>query len=177
MLQKSDSCVKVAVEAMQSDNTLWVRYFDDFARHKLHLLETTLLTRHILHLYIGIDSLNCEDALSKLVSLHVRLHVHHLDIAKVVRVLNPISKLESQGSPLKSDPAITLALKSVVSPEHTVGQKRPPNISSFIVTMLFETFSEAVSTKSTDKLTEWHKSYLGIVSLKFIYCSIIQVAL
>ena len=171
MLQESDSCVKVAVEAMQSDDTLWVRYFDDFAWHKLHLLETTLLTRHILHLYIGIDSLNCEDVLSKLVSLHVRLHVHHLDIAKVVRVLNPISKLESEGSPLKSDPAITLALKSVVSPEHTVGRKGLPIISSFIVTLLFETFCEAVSTKSTDKLTEWHKSYLGIVSLKFIYCA------
>lgn len=157
--------MKVTVEAMQSDDTLWVRYFDDFARHKLHLLEVTSLTRHILHLYIGIDTLNCEDALSKLVSLHVRLHVHHLDIAKVVRVLNPILKLESQGSLLKPDPTKTFALKSVVSPEHTVGRKRLPNISSFIVTMLFETFSEAVGTKSSDKLKEWHKSYLGIVSL------------
>ena len=157
--------MKVTVEAMQSDDTLWVRYFDDFARHKLHLLEVTPLTRHILHLYIGIDTLNCEDALSKLVSLHVRLHVHHLDIAKVVRVLNPISKLESQGSSLKPDPTKTFALKSVVSPEHTVGRRRLPNISSFIVTMLFETFTEAVSTKSSAKLKEWHKSYIGIVSL------------
>ena len=151
MLQESDNCVKVAVQAMQKDDTLWVCYFDDFARYKLHLLEMTHLTRYILHLYIGIDSLNCGDSLSKLVLLHVRLHVHQHDIAKVVRVLNPISKLESQGSPLK--------------PEHTVGQKQPPNISFFIVTMLFEIFSEAVSTKCTDKLTEWHKSYLGIVSI------------
>ena len=173
MLQGSDSCVKVAVEAIQSDDSLWNRYCDDFAQYKLHLPEMTSLTRYILHLYIGIDTLNCEDALSKLVSLHVRLHVHHLDIAKVVRVLNPISKLETQGSPLKPDPTKTFALKSVVSPEHTVGRKRLPNISCFIVTMLFETFSEAVSTKSTDKLTEWYKSYLGIVSLWFICCRLI----
>ena len=126
-----------------------------------------LLTRHILHEYIGIDTFDCEDELSKLISFHVRLHVHNLDIAKVTRLLEPISKLETKSLSLHPDPTTPFAQTSVVSPEYTVGQKRLPNISLFIVAKLFGAFSEAASTTNTDKLTQWHRSYLGIVSLQF----------
>ena len=162
VFQGSESCVEVAVEAMKADHTLWMHYFDDFARHKLDLNEITPLTRQILEVYIGINAPDCNDALSKVVSLHVRAHVHQLDISKVVRVLRPVSELEIRSSSLKADPAATLTLESVVSPKHIAGQKRLPNISSFIVSMLFETFCEA-AMRGTVELTQCCKSYLGIV--------------
>ena len=165
VLQGSESCVEVVAEAMQRDDSLWKHYCEDFIWYKLHLSpEKTLFVQDILHLYIGSDLLDCTDALSKLVSLHVRLHVHQLDIAKVLKVLKPISKLESISSPLMPNPTTIFALKSVVSPEHTMDKKGLPNISSFIVTVLFEAFSEA---GSKDELTQWHRSYLSIVCIHF----------
>ena len=150
---------------MRTNNTLWRDYFDDFARHKLHMLkEISPLTRQILQVYIGINALESNDTLSEVVSLHVRLHVHQHDISKVVRVLRSVSQLE--GSSLKPDPTATLAFESLVSPKHIADQKRLPNISSFIVTMLFETFCEAL--RSTVKLTQCCKSYLGIVCSLFV---------
>ena len=168
MFQGSEK-IEVAVEAMKVDDTLWVRYFDDFARDKLHLPnEITPLTRQILQVYIGINALESNDTLSKVVSLHVRLHVHQLDISKVVRVLKPVSELESLS--LKPDPTATLAFESLVSPKHIAGQKRLPNISSFIVTKLFETFCEAaLKSTCTVKLTQCCKSYLDMVSSLFAH--------
>lgn len=152
---------------MKTNNTLGVDYFDDFAGHKLHMFkEITPLTRQILQVYIGIDALDSNDILSKVVSLHVRLHVHQLDISKVVRVLRPVPELE--GSSLKPDFSTTLAFESLVSPKHIADQKWLPNISSFIVTMLFETFCEAaLRSTCTVKLTQCCKSYLGIVCSLF----------
>jgi len=163
VFQGSENCVGVAVEAMKADDTLWIHYFDDFARQKLHLFnEITPLTRQILQVYIGINALDCNDTLSKVVSLHVRLHVHQLDISKVVRVLRPVSELESEGSSLQPVPTATLTLESLASPEHTVGQKRLPNLSSFVVDMLFKTFHES-ALRTTVKLSQCCKSYFGIV--------------
>ena len=168
VFQGSENCVGVAVEAMKADDTLWIHYFDDFARQKLHLFnEITPLTRQILQVYIGINAPDCNDTLSKVVSLHVRAHVHQLDISKVVRVLRPVSELEIRSSSFKADPAATLTLESVVSPKHIAGQKRLPNISSFIVSMLFKAFCEATmrgtALRTTVELTQCCKSYLGIV--------------
>ena len=168
MFQGSESCVEVAIEAMKADHTLWMHYFDDFARHKLNLNEATPLTCQILQVYIGINAPDCNDILSKVVSLHVRFHVHQLDISKVVRVLRPVSELESRSLSLKADPTATITLESVVSPKHTEGQRRLPNISSFIVSMLFETFCEA-TMRGTVKLTQCCKSYLGIVRSLFVH--------
>jgi len=168
VFQGSESCVEVAVEAMKADRTLWKHYFEDFARHKLNLNEATPLTCQILQVYIGINAPDCNDTLSKVVSLHVRLHVHQLDISKVVRVLRPVSELESRSLSLKADPTATLTLESVVSPKHTAGQMRLPNISSFIISMLFETFCEA-TMRGTVKLTQCCKSYLGIVRSLFVH--------
>ena len=164
VFQGSEKIIEVAIEAMEVDDTLWVRYFDDFARGKLHLpTEITPLTRQILQVYIGIDALQSSDTLSKVVSLHVRHHVHQLDISNVVRVLKPVSELES--SSLEPDPSTTLTFESLVSPKHSAGHKRLPNISSFIVTKLFETFCEAaLKSTFTVKLTQCCKSYLDMVS-------------
>lgn len=161
VLQGSESCLEIVAKAMQSDDSLWTHYCEDFIWYKLHLFpEKTLFIQDILHLYIGSDVLDCTNALSKLVSLHVRFHVHQLDIVKVMKVLKPISKLESMSSPLMPNPIV--GLKSVVSPVDTVDKKRLPNISSFIVTMLFEAFSEAASK---DELTQWHRSYFSVVCI------------
>ena len=169
MFQGSKSCAEVAVEAMKADDTLWNHYVDDFTQHKLHLLnEGNPLTRQILQVYIGID---CNDTLSKVVSLHVRLHVHQLDISKVVRVLRPVSELESS---LKPDPTATSAFQeSVMSPKHIAGQKQLPNILSFIVNMLFGAFCEA-ARRSTVMLTQCCKSYLGIVRSLFVHVNVLN---
>jgi len=152
---------------MKANNHLWIQYFDEFARHKLGLFkQITPLTRQILEVYIGIDALDCKDALSKVVSLHVRLYVHQLDISKVVRVLRPVLELETEGSSLDDDPTGTFTFKSLVSPKHIAGQKQLPNISSFVVFMLFKTFCEA-APRSTVMLTQCCKCYLGIVGSLF----------
>ena len=164
MFQGSESCAEIAVEGMKADDTLWNHYVDDFTQHKLHLLNKgTPLMRKILQVYIGSDALDCNDILSKVVSLHVRLRVHQLDISKVVRVLRPVSELESS---LKPDPAATRAFESLVSPKRIAGQKQLPDILSFIVNMLFEAFCESAHG-STVMLTQCCKSYLGIVRSLF----------
>ena len=149
---------------MKVDDSLWNKYFEDFAQQKLHL--STPFTRQILQTYIGINALDDDDILSKIVSLHVRLHVYQIDISKVVRVLRPVSELESEGSSLIPDLTATFAFESVVSPKHIAGQKRLPNISSVIISMLFNTFCE-VALRSSDNLTQCCKSYFGIVCSLF----------
>ena len=173
MFQGSESCVEVAVKAMEADDTLWIHYFDDFTQHKLHLLnEGTPLTRQILRVYIGIDALDCNNALSKVVSLHVRLHVHQLDISTVVRVLRPMLGLESEpDSSLKPDPTATYTFESLA--KHTAGQKRLPNILSFIVNMLFGAFCEA-ARRNTVMLTQCCKSYLGIVRSLYVHFNVLN---
>ena len=158
---------------MDSDDgeTLWTRYFEDFTHYKLHLeSEVSPLTKKILEAYIG--PLASTDALSRLVSLHVRVYLLQLNLNKLIRILKPISTLqeEMEASSIAVDPMASLV--SATLPIHTA-REVPPNLASRIVGMLFNFISQTGTTE-VENLAYWYRCYGDIVStllLVYIFSS------
>ena len=149
---------------MDSDDgeALWTRYFEEFTHCKLHLdSEVSPLLKKILEAYIG--PLENTDALSRLVSLHVRVHLLQLDLNKLTRILKPLSTLqeEMEASCITVEP--TASLVSATFPVHSVG-KAPPNFASHIVGMLFKFLSQTAAT-DINNLASWYRCYADIVSI------------
>ena len=133
--------------------------------------EDLTLKQEILNVYIG--AVDTKDALTQLVSLHVRLHVHQLNLTKVASILRPICRVHHELETL------SLVTKTITAPQvfphhgKSVLQM-PENRVTFIVEMLFSFFCScsAVDHKDTatrrasddDKFRQWCKSYCNIVS-------------
>ncbi len=159
----------MAAGAMDSDDgeELWARYFEEFTMRTLHLdSEKSLLLKKLLEAYIG--PLESSSALSRLVSLHVRVHLLQLDLNKLTRILKPISALqeEMEASYITADP--TASLVSATFPVHSVS-KAPPNLASHIVGMLYKFLSQTGATE-TENLASWYMCYADIVSTLSLAC-------
>ena len=144
---------------------IWNRYFDDFAHDKLHLKpEVSPLTKQILRAYIG--PVTGSDALVRLVSLHVRLHVYQMDLPKVTTILKPISKMQPEMNPVATGSLANLL--SVASSMHDFKSfvRIPQTLVSLIVETLF-TFASHMSTaeSESESLKSWYQSYSDIVSI------------
>ena len=99
-----------------------------------------------------------------MVSLHVHLQLHQLDLSKLTGILRPISRIEKEMEflPYITDPA---KLTSLVSPE-VIGNSVlwSPTLATFTVDMLFK----SLSSPDGEELHQWYRSYNGIVSLPAI---------
>ena len=134
----------------EQGDTLWRQYFDDFVTYKLGLDSKPLpLTREITDAYISPLKPMCTNALSRMVSLHVCFHVHHLDLTRISNILSQISTFMEQ-KPIKSASRIS------------------PSLGSFIVTMLFD-FISSTDAAASECLQCWYRSYRDIVSTHFVY--------
>ena len=104
----------VATEAIDHDeNIFWHAYLQDFVHYMLHL-EISPLTQQILRPYVVVSA---DNAVSRLVKLHVHLRLHKLDLAKVERILKPISAIHTETKltiadtmAVPFDPSFTLAV-------------------------------------------------------------------
>ena len=150
----------------EQGDTIWKQYFDDFVTYKLALdSEPSDLTREIIDAYISPLKSMCKDALSRLVSLHVCFHVHHLDLTKVTRILSQISKVEKEMATLSPgiNPTATLTPGSFMEYEDIKSARMPPTLGSFVVTMLFD-FISNMDASTSESLQCWYRSYRDIVS-------------
>ena len=162
-------CLEVTASTMNNHgDIIWNRYFDDFAHDKLHLPpKVPSLTKEIFKAYIG--PVTGSDALCRLVSLHIRLHVYQMDLTKVTTILKPIAKMRQELETLHPATTGSLAnLSSVTSPihDHKSVVRIPQTLVSPIVETLF-TFASQMNTADSDSesLKSWYQSYSDIVSI------------
>ncbi len=116
---------------------LWQRYLEDFTHHKLHLdFGTAGISHKILRVAFG--KLEEQLPLQRLAILHVYVHIHKLNLAKVVSVLRPLERIEVAASILPSLSVQSPTQSFLHNVEHSgdfLG--RPEALSVFIIDMLF----------------------------------------
>ncbi len=116
---------------------LWQRYLEDFTHHKLHLdFGSTGISHKILRVAFG--KLEEQAALQRLAILHVYVHIHKLNLAKVVSVLRPLDRIEIAASILPSLSVRSPTQSFLHNVEHSgdfLG--RPEALSVFIIDTLF----------------------------------------
>ena len=148
----------------EDGNTLWRCYFDDFVHYKLHLgFKPPPLIIEIINNVISPLIIEGGDALTRIASLHVHCHVHHVDLAKITRMLMPISMMENL-SPTKDKPIITLRSVEVLMHEVKPTPKMPPTFRSLIITTLFNSAVSSMDAITSENLQCWYRSYHSIVS-------------
>ncbi len=176
-------CLEVTASAMSEyGDEIWNRYFTDFAHKKLHLQpEMAPLTNDILKAYIG--PVTGSNALARLVSLHVRLHVYQMDLTKVATNLKPISKMQQSLYPAATGSLADLSFASTLHDPQSI-VRIPQTFVNLIVEMLY-TFVLHMSTteNKSESLTSWYQRYSDIVSassneiftkhsVHYVYCII-----
>ena len=150
-------------------DTIWRQYFDDFITYKLDLdSKPSLLTREIIDAYISPLKSMHSDALSRMVSLHVCFHVHHLDLTKVSRILSQIYKVEKEMATLSRSTVPAATISTFMEHKDIKSASRMyPSLGSFIVSMLFDFISLSTDAAS-ENLQCWYRSYCDIVSIHFV---------
>lgn len=171
--QSKKECLGVAVEALDNEPNaeLWDRYFDDFAHHKVHVASKAHELTNVLKIFFGGRS--DEKALSQIIALHVRLHVHHVDVTKIAGILKPIFRMQQQVDQTLSshEPSSTFptTLLSFAPPVYSSVSilTMAPNLAAFVVETLFHyiCYLNVYMPADMDSLTQWYRCYHNVVSL------------
>ena len=87
----------VAIDAMDSDSSLWHCYFNEFITHKLKLANQGYtpqgdFAQKILHTFFSY--LHEQKAPHKMARLHCYVRIYHLNLAQITTLLRPLSKVE-----------------------------------------------------------------------------------
>ena len=170
------SCLTVALRAILNSEALWERYLQDFAHQKLHLdLRIPGISRKIMQAAFG--KLGNQDLLTRLSILHVYVHVHKLNLARVVAILHPLDKIEVAASiliPASNSGALPIQkfLHDVVDSGEFLG--RPETLSIFVIETLFSVISSValkvdcekreMMERLLDQVEQWYKVYSDMVS-------------
>lgn len=174
----------VAVNALLRNDGLWQKYLEDFTRQKLHLdYSNSGISHKILQAAFG--KLEERDALQRIAILHIYVHVHKLNLARVASVLRPLDKIEVAASILPSlvEKAQSPSQSFLHDVQHSGGFLGSPEaLSVFIMDTLFSAIAgismshiSEESTPATDtdsqetegslkQLTLWYKVYRDVVS-------------
>ena len=87
----------LAIDAMDSDPSLWHCYFSDFIIHKLELRDQghtpqSDIVENILHtLFRYLDE---QKALNKIANLHCYVRIYQLNLGQIMTILRPLSMVE-----------------------------------------------------------------------------------
>ena len=133
------TCLSVAVQALSENDALWQKYLEDFTHQRLHLEYGNTGTGHKI-LRAAFGKLEQREAFLRLSILHVYVHIHKLNLAKVVSILRPLDKIEVAVSVFPSlsekihNPAQSF-LHDVQDSGDFLG--RPEALSVFIIDTLF----------------------------------------
>lgn len=133
------TCLSVAIQALCENDSLWQKYLEDFTHQKLHLEYGNTGTGHKI-LRAAFGKLEKREAFLRLAILHVYVHIHKLNLAKVVSILRPLDKIEVAVSVFPSlsekihNPAHSL-LHDVQDSGDFLG--RPEALSVFVIDTLF----------------------------------------
>ena len=173
---KEETVVSVAVKAMKSVDGLWQNYLEDFTHQKLRLeFGNSGISQKVLQAAFG--KLEERSAIQRVAVLHVYIHLHKLNLAKIVSILRPLDQIEKAKAVL---PSLT---QGISSPSHILNDIEskgsflgcPETLSSFIINTLFcaiAGISVNCTTPDDPKLEEaekqqimlWFKAYRDVVS-------------
>ena len=87
----------LAINAMDSDSSLWHCYFSDFIVHKLELPDQgrtpqSDIAENILHTIFRYP--DQKKALHKIAKLHCYVRIYQLNLGKIMTILRPLSMME-----------------------------------------------------------------------------------
>ena len=178
----------MAIHSLLENDDLWQKYLEDFTYHKLHLdFSNTGLSYKILQAAFG--KLEEQGALQRLATLHVYVHVHKLNLAKVASLLRPLDRIEVAASilPSLSEKVQSPAESFLHDVEHSGDfLSKPEALSVFIIETLFSAVAgtgKRYGTGDTSSATEvesetvdetfehlklWYKVYRDVVSYMII---------
>ena len=176
------SWLSLAVHALLEEDTLWRKYLEDFTHQKLRLeFGNAGISHKVLRAAFG--RLEERNALQRLAILHVYVHVHKLNLAKVVSILRPLDKIEEAVSlfPSMSEKLYSPTesfLENVEGGESLLG--RPEALSVFIIDTLFgavagiargfSTETQILPDRDVEQLKMWFKAYRDVVRTLCTMC-------
>ena len=161
---------------MKSEDSLWQNYLEDFTHQKLRLeFGSSGLSHKVLRASFG--KLEERSAVQRVAVLHVYIHLHKLNLAKIVSILRPLDQIEKAKAVF---PSLT---ERVGSPSHILQEMEsdgnllgcPETLSAFIISTLFSAIagiSMSCTPPENPKLEEtevqqimlWFKAYKDVVS-------------
>lgn len=159
---------------------LWQNYLEDFTHQKLRLeFGNSGISHKVLRAAFG--KLEERSAIQRIAVLHVYIHLHKLNLAKIVSILRPLDQIEKAKAVL---PSLT---ERVSSPSHILQDMEgdgnllgcPETLSAFIISTLFSAIagiSMNCTTPDDPKLEEtevqqvklWFKAYKDVVRVTWI---------
>ena len=170
------------MHALLEEDTLWRKYLEDFTHQKLRLeFGNAGISHKVLRAAFG--RLEERNALQRLAILHVYVHVHKLNLAKVVSILRPLDKIEEAVSlfPSMSEKLYSPTesfLENVEGGESLLG--RPEALSVFIIDTLFgavagiargfSTETQILQDRDVEQLKMWFKAYRDVVRTLCTMC-------
>lgn len=167
--------ISVAVRAMMSLDGLWQNYLEDFTHQKLRLeFGNSGISHKVLQAAFG--KLEERSALQRVAVLHVYIHLHKLNLAKIVSILRPLDQIERAKAVL---PSLTRGTRSPSHILHDMERNEnflgcPETLSAFIISTLFSAIAGICmncTTPDDPKLGEreeqqiilWFKAYKDVV--------------
>ncbi len=169
----------MTIQALIKSDDLWQKYLEDFTRQKLRLeFGNTGISHKILRAAFG--KLEKRSAVQRLALLHVYIHMHKVNLAKVVSILRPLDQIQVAVSVLPS-----LHSVQITSPHHNPLVKSSSEdvlesseaLSVFIISTLFNAISGIgmscsgsihphVGTREEQEIKLWFQAYRDVVSKK-----------
>ena len=168
--------ISVAVRAMMSLDGLWQNYLEDFTHQKLRLeFGNSGISHKVLQAAFG--KLEERSAVQRVAVLHVYIHLHKLNLAKIVSILRPLDQIERAKAVL---PSLTRGTRSPSHILHDMESNEnflgcPETLSSFIISTLFSVIAgicmncttpdnPKLEEREEQQITLWFKAYKDVVS-------------
>ena len=178
MQGEEQTCISLTIQALIKSESLWQQYLEDFTRQKLRLeFGNTGISHKILRAAFG--KLEKRNAVQRLALLHVYVHMHKVNLAKVVSILRPLDQIEVAVSVLPS-----LHSVQITSPNHALLDQSGSEdvlesseaLSVFIISTLFNAISGIgmscssslnphVGTREEQEIKVWFQAYRDVVSV------------
>ena len=165
------------MQALVGSDNLWQKYLEDFTRQKLRLeFGTTGISHRIIRAAFG--RIEKRSAIQRLALLHVYIHMHRINLAKVVSILRPLDQIQVAVSFLPSMHSVQMH-----TPSHMLMDKSESEdvlesseaLSVFIINTLFNAISGIgmscssslnphVGTHEEQEIKVWFQAYRDMVS-------------
>lgn len=167
--------ISVAVRAMISSDGLWQNYLEDFTHQKLRLeFGNSGISHKVLQAAFG--KLEERGAVQRVAVLHVYIHLHKLNLAKIVSILRPLDQIERAKAVF---PSLTEGARSPSQILHDMESNGnflgcPETLSAFIINTLFSAIASICMNCTTpddpkleereeQQITLWFKAYKDVV--------------
>jgi hypothetical protein len=179
MESSTETPLKVALKTMLDTPHLMKEYSDAFTHQKLRLSTSTAgISFRILRLIFTQLHPN-QELLTRLVLLHVCMHVYQLDLSRLVQVLRPLDTLLEMAASVPEDPFADRHPSPTASFLNAVQQSgdllgQPGDLSKYVLRLLFSALSGSILQQSLDNSTThenvllWFDVYRDVMSMSAV---------